>query len=780
MKKSCNNTLDSLLLNDNLYFKRSPLSQKKQIVNLSKEQHTMRQYFYILCFILIYSQLYGQSNYQLSLFKVKPNANIKGVHSSTKGLDVYFKFTPYSLDIPTQSFWIEIKDKGLTIAKESIDFTYQCSDSLAHLIDSIGMDSFVLDTTVHLYIPYRNIDKEEGTHDVSLVIWTKGQGLPVYNRAYRLHQVKIYDLFLDLKTATILPDSNANPIGLGYSAPDPKWLIHVGADVSLHGLKHRNAFKPKPKQFNLSITNYDSLLVCVYNADATANKNLGCFNIEHGSKEFIKTYQHAKNGRIEAAQFQVKKLERKPVYTDFTVQENSTYKGIKGIQVDFKYNLPLAYKRRSIRIQISDEKQAPLENILEVIGQRVVEENRIVGTYSYFIAYYNLQGSKRIKLKLTGNNYTIKQYESDDLRIKKTIEALDIEQTVGYQHAGISGILYKINFNIPEIPTEAQLKLSFPTLSPKTIAELFYWNAKTPTKIYKGIDQKIPPINEQTIFIFLPYFVAPATIQLAPRLSVEAIDVPSIKLATFDTETYACPNGLNDIQIEATSHEESLFTGISGQLFQFRTNIPDYYHSKGVFKLQILENELPIETNVFVNGDANEKLEFPIHNQKNITVFIPYRNMKEGARYTVQLQAQSKNFTLSEARAVQYSNQTSTLHTVEIYLQELQCKTWDEVTYRVNIRNDKNPNVTYPHLGYKTIVQETVNKNYKPAIPVANPFSLALNDEIVILINAANQPDGQILRFSTTIATLKTTKNSLIIKNQGSIKKAIFKVIHKN
>jgi hypothetical protein len=727
----------------------------------------------------MHSCLQAQSDYKLSAFKTTPNTSIQGIHSSTKGLDIQFNLQPYLLEIPTQHFSVEIKDKGQVIATQSIDFTYQYSDSLAYLVDSLGMDSFDLDTSVHLYIPYRNIDTEEGIHDVSLIIWAKGQGLPIYNRPFRLHQVKIYDLFLDLKTATVIPDSTANPVGLGYNAPDPKWLVHVGSDLSLHGIKTRNAFKVKSKTFSTAISNYDSLSICVYNADATAYDYLGCFKIEHGNEAFIKNYQQVTTGRVKEATFEIKKIERKPVHTTFEVQENVVYKGIKGIQIDFKYSLPLAYKRRNIRIHLTDEKQAPLENILDIVNQRTVEENRILGTYSYFIAYYNLQGSKGVKLKLTGNDHLIQQYEAANLNIKKTIEALKVQQTVGHLHQGISGILYQIDFNIPEIPAQAQLKLSFPSLSAKTIAQLFYWNAATPSKVYKGMDQKIPPINKQSIFIFLPYFVAPQSIQLAPRLTIKAIDVPPIKLATFETQAYACPSSLNDIQIQATSHEEALFTGISGQLFQFTTNIPSYYHSKGVFKIQISENGKVFDKEFFINEDANIALNFPIHNQKNIRVFIPYRSMLEGANYTVQLQAENADFSLSESRAEQYINQPVMVQEIGFYLQELQSKDWEKIVYKISLRNSQNPNSTYPLLGYQTVAQDTISQNYKPAIPKAIYFSAALEDEIVIWIKSIDQSDAQALRFSTSIAAMRAEKNFLNLKNQGALKKVAFKMIDK-
>jgi hypothetical protein len=321
--------------------------------------------------------------------------------------------------------------------------------------------------------------------------------------------------------------------------------------------------------------------------------------------------------------------------------------------------------------------------------------------------------------------------------------------------------------------------LSFPTLSTETIAQLFYWNSATPSKIQKGMDIKIPSINQQSIFIFLPYFVAPQSIQLAPELSIKAIDVPPIKLATFDTETYACPSGLNDIQILATSQKEALFTGISGQLFQFSTNVPSYYHSKGIFKIQVLENGQRLEKSFLINGDANTAPEFPIHNQKNISVFIPYRVMLDGARYTVQLQAEGANFTLSESRAEQFINQQAIMQDVGFYLQELQSKDWEQIVYKISVRNNLNPNSTYPLLGYKIIAQDTVHQNHKPAIPVAINFSAALDDEIIIWIKSIDQSDAQALRFSTSIAAMRAEKGLFSLKNEGALKKVTFKLIDK-
>ncbi|BDS12076.1 hypothetical protein [Aureispira anguillae] len=739
----------------------------------------MHRLIFILFPLLISQLTVGQASYHLSDFQIKQDALIKGTHSHTKGLDIQFRFSPYQLDNTTHEFTIKIEAKEQLIAQQSKTFTYQYTDSIAYLVDSLGIDSLPnLDTIVHLYIPYREIAVEEGDYTTNITITTKGKTLPVYSRPFLLHQVKIYDLFLALKTATIVPDSNANPLGLGYHAPDPKWLVKLGDNQTLHGLVNRNKFKTKPKSFSTTMTNYDSLIVCVHNADPTAANDMGCFLVEHGAQNFNKKYQQLTIGhRIKEATFEVKKIERKPISSHFLVTEQVEHKGIQGIKLAFNYSLPLQYKRRNIGIKITDEKQASFANIMPLTQHRKQEDNRIIGAYSYFIPYYNLQHSKQIKLLLTGNDKIIQHHKSKELTIVKTVDSASLQQTAGYIHNGLSGILYQLEVKFDQLPKEGQLKIAFPSLSKKTIAQLSYWTSTAPNKIYAGSHQKIPLVYQQTIFVFLPYFVAPQHIQLTPYLLFEGIDIPAIQLIAFKSQAYACPSSLNDIQIHATSHEEHLQAGLSGQLFRFSMIVPDYYHSKGFFDLQILANGTTLNQGFFINNDANQPTQFPIHNQKKIEVFIPYRFMQKDAHYEVILQAKSNNFALSESRKEQFNNTLSPVQTIGFYLQHLVTKDWDQIVYKVGLRNDKNPNSTYEHLGYTIIIHDTISNHYKPDFPVALDFEAALKDEIIIWIKEKDQSDDQALRFKTSIAMLLEEKNTLSLQHTPSLKKALFKAI---
>lgn len=739
----------------------------------------MQKYILILFLIFTGSFIIAQSSYQLSAFTIKHDAIIKGINSHTKGLSIQFKFSPRILTDTLQQFSVEIKSKEHRIAYQEQSFRYRYTDNIAQLVDSLGIDSVDnLDTIIQLYIPYREIAIEEGNHDTYLTIFVKGKGLPVYNRPFRLQQVKTYDLFLDLKTATIIPDSNANPVGLGYNAPDPKWIVTVGANDKLHGLVNRNAFKTKPKSFVETITNYDTINVCVYNADPSVSNYFDCFLVQHGQENFKKDYQQLNGRSIQEANFEVKKLERKPISTNFIVTENSEYKGLKGVRIDFNYGLPFQYKRRNIRIKIMNGVHKAIDNIFIIKKERTQQENRIVGTYSYFISYYDLQNTQRVKLILTGNEKIIRQYESQLLNIEKTIEHRSIQQQVGHVHNGLSGILYQIDFKISKLPNEGSLKLVFPNLSKNTISKLLYWTAKDSNTIYKGTKSKLSFAKQQTIYVFLPYFVAPKLIHLTPQLLLETPDVPAIQLVQFDSKYYACPTSLNDIQIQAAGHQAHSFSGLTGQLFTFEFIVPDYYHSKGFFELQILENDQSMKKGLFVNMDANQGNVFPIHNQSVITIFIPYRFMKDAAKYSITLQAKSELFSLSEARTITFKNKL-TIRTKGLYLQQINTKDWKEIVYKIGIRNDKNPNSTYEHLGYKIILEDTIKNNYKTDIPNAVNFKSALDDKLIIWIKEKNQPNDSALRFSTSIRALQEENGFLTIKNQGVLKKVIFKLVEK-
>ena len=595
-----------------------------------------------------------------------------------------------------------------------------------------------------------------------------------------MEQIKIYDLFVDLKSANVLPDSGVNPLGLKYNAPDPKWIVKVGLDKKFHGLKNRNESTLIPKSFSTSISDYDAVDVCVFNADPTANKFLACQNIAHGIGDFSKDYNdHNIGKKIEAAGFSIKKLERKPAFSGFDVTENYVHKNIKGILLNFSYSLPLHYKRRNIRIELVDQQKAALEGLIPLKENRSQEINRIIGDYSYFIPYYNLQKVAQIHVMLKGNDKIIQEHFSTALNVEKTIDAVNLKQTVGHLRDGISGILYQLDFKLPELPQGTQLKLTFPSLAAETIKKLRYWNSNQPSKVYSGDQQELPNLKEQQIFVFLPYFVAPKHIHIVPQLTIEAIDVPPIVLAKFKSNEYGRPTSLNDIQIQATSNEVHQFTGLEGQLFSFNTTIPDYYHSKGFFDIQILENGQVMKSGFFINKDAEASNQPPIHNQQLLEVFIPYRSMQADATYEVRLQAKGAGFLLSEPRSERFVNKNKTIKTVGLYLQQVNSKDWKEITYKIGFRNQNNINRTYLHLGYTIIKEESIQGNFKPNPPVAFDFSAAPNDELLIWIKEKNMRDDDAIQIKTSINELINNGNNLTIKNQGAIKNMIFKIIER-
>lgn len=740
----------------------------------------LKLYIFIFLFFIITS-LSAQNTYNLSNFNIVQNATIIGNGSQTKGLDIQFAFSPRVLDDVEHHFSVEIKYKEHTIAQQSQKFTYLYSDSLFYLVDSLGIDSVgVLDTVVHIYIPYRALDLEEGNHQVDIIISKEGKPIALYNRQHQIQQVKIYDLFLDLKSAIIVGDSNANPIKLNYYAPDPKWYIKVGVDEILQGMVSRNVFRLSEKSFNFAISNFDTIEICVYDSDPTVNDFLACYQLEHGSENLEKKYSLLPlSEKVKDAQFNVQKIERKPVETNFKHTEDFVYRGIKGVKLDFNYSLPLQYKRRNLAIQIKNEQQNPIENIIELNANRSLKDNRILGDYSYFIAYYNLQKTKQIKLLLTGNEKIIEQYQTTNLKVEKTIDSLEIEQTAGYIYKGVSGILYEMNFYIPTLPANAQLKLKFPNLPTETLAELFYWEFDKPEKIFKGNFSDLPIKNKHRLAVFLPYFVAPQRIKLNPQITLETVDIPPIVLTSFETKEYNCPNGLNDVEVIATKNEPQQFSGLYGQTFSFSTNIPEYYHSKGNFNIEILENGLPIQSGFFINQDAETPKKAMLYSQKNMEVFIPYRFMKNGANYEVILQAQSQRFALSESRSHKFSNSPPSVQNISIYLQKMVVKDWSEIVYKIGIRNNKNPNTTYEHLGYNIVFQDTVKNNYKADIPPSANFSAALHDEIVIWIKDKNMNDDQAIRLSTSIQNMIEQKNVFEIKNQAVLKQVSFKLVLK-
>ncbi|MDC0231594.1 hypothetical protein OAK19_06465 [Aureispira] len=740
---------------------------------------TTRIYLIIIHLFLTGALAFSQQDYQLSSFVVSENAIILGQGTQSKGLDINFVYSPDTLNDQEHQFSVELKLKEHVIAKQILNFTYSPNDSIANLIDSLGIDSVGnLDTIVHFFLPYRSIAAVEGNHNLTITIFAKNNKLPLYNQPYIFHQIRIYDLFLNLRSATIIPDSNANPLGLKYSVPDPKWLVNIGVDQQLHSSINRNSFQAESKFFKTTISNHDKVEVCLYNADPTVDEILGCYTIKHGKDSCSKNLKNLNiENKIQNAQIDVQKMERYPASSNFQVSENFIYKNIKGVNIIFDYDLPLHFKNRSIAIKLMNEKNMEINNIMVLLNKRQQIKNRIVGNYSYFISYYNLQNSKQIQLMLSGNDKTIKHHQTPDLEIEKTIDSLKISQNESYVHRCISGILYKLDFYLPYLPKESQLKLNFPTLNAKTKAHLIYWNEGQNQKTFRESNGALPSVQAQKIYVFLPYFIAPESINLNPELTLESIDIPTIVLTSFKTEALTCPAGTNDIQILTPGYKEDQLSGLSGQLFKFKITIPEYYHSKGIIDIQLLENGQSIEKGFFINNNINPLKKQKIYNQKSIEVFLPYRIMKKGATYEVVLQAKNNNFMLSDARRETYNHTSSPFQTISFYLDRITHKEWKEVIYKVGVRNNKNINNTYEHLSYEIVLQDTVKGKYKPDLPTSFKFQTALKDDLIIWIKELNSSDANAIKIKTSIASIMDQGNELTIKNKDGLKQVVFKLV---
>ena len=460
---------------------------------------------YLITFFLFLSRafVFSQEDYHLSAFIVNNNAIITGQGTESKGLDISFQFSPDTLNYKEHRFSVELRLKEHIIAIQTLDFTYTPNDSIRNLIDSLGIDSIGnIDTTIHFWIPYRAIAVEEGQHDIIVNIFANNNKVPLYQKSYQFKQSRIYDLFLNLQSATIIPDSNANPLGLKYSVPDPKWLVNIGVDEQLESNINRNSFQLESKFFNTTISNYDKVEVCIYNADRTANKILSCYTIKHGKDSCSNILRNLKIGdKVEDAQFRVQKMERYPASSNFQVTENFIYKNIKRINISFDYDLPFQFKDRSIDIQLLKEKDIELKNIMVIKNQRQQINNRIIGKYSCFIAYYNLQNAKQIRLILSEKDKIIRQHQTSNLIIEKTIDSLKISQKQGYVHKCISGILYTLDFYLPFVPKKSEFKLNFPTLDANAKGHIFYWNEGKTHRSFEESKGILPLTQNQKIYI---------------------------------------------------------------------------------------------------------------------------------------------------------------------------------------------------------------------------------------------------------------------------------------
>jgi len=718
----------------------------------------------ILIYLLLLStcSLCAQDKFHIENFTLLKHAELNGEYGSSRGLLAQFLLVDTLVSGEEVNFELTLRSNAFEVFSLRQSYTLDQADSL-----------------VQFQIPYRAIELEEGLHQVLLILKFEGKHIPIYTQKFRHRQPKVFDLFLDLKEATIEPDSNYNPIGINQQVPDPVWVVEQH-NQRKQGLVDRNSFQPLPKEMTMTMSKYDTIRLCVYDADPVVDEHyLGCYTIPANEQNIDKKIEEKLNERVSHIAFHLLKKERQKVASTFQVTDNHIHRGIKGLKIDFTYGLPYYYRRKSIDIALRDNENQAIQQLIKLTNERTQEANRIVGNYTYFIPYHYLQSTKYIDLQLLANQKTIRQHIADSLQIPKTIEQASITQKTSYKYKDISGILYRLDYQLPELKKGVQLSLQFPTLKEQTLAKMKYWSANTPSVIYDGTEQKIPPMQQQTIFVFLPYYVAPKQIALQPKLILKNIGVPAIEVATFKSKPYQRPKELSDISIKSVVTKDHVYTGIAGQLYRFETTIPVYYHSKGHFYLEILEDGQAMKENFFINGNAYGKKKIAIHRQEKIEVFIPYRAMKGGKKYAVSLQAKSDGYPISEKRQENYDNALFSLGKSELYIQKVNAPDWQGVICNYGVRNFKNINRTYMHLGYDIVASDTLPKNSKPKYPKAHTLVLHPDDELVLWVKNKGDRDANAQIIRTSIAQIRAKENELQLKNEGALKQFILKLVDK-
>lgn len=636
--------------------------------------------------------------------------------------------------------------------------------------------------TLTFQIPYRLVELEEGIHTISLRIGLAQQSTTLYTQKIKWQQPPVFDVMLEMQQATITPDSNYNPIGLYNNAPDPIWLVQVHEEQK-KGMVDRNSFQPLAFQTATTMTAFDSLIIGVYNDDPADKKWLGQYALSPNSDSIRQVLQQPLLPQVAASKIYIRKLLRDKVSSQFELLENQVHQGIRGVMLSFAYELPYYYRKKNIAIQLKDYQNQSLQNYLTLAESRQQIDNKIIGNYRYFVPYHHLQNTTTIGLTLSANKNTIQQHTTTPLVIPKTVDEVSVSQTAGHRREGVSGILYRLDYQLPELHPEAELQVRFPSIEPAVLSKISYWSANFPNDIKQGDEGKIPTLQQQTIFVFLPYFVAPSNIQLQPQLWLKTNHIPAIKMATFYTKPYGRPLQLSDISIQTSLVQSEVFEGISGERFEFGIEIPEYYHSKGDFILTILADGKEATLPIFINDDCYASRIQPVRNQRKLSVFVPYRAMEEGKKYQVILQAKSEDFALSEARQELFHNPRQQLQTKGLYIQQLHTPEWKKVVVKIGIRNFKNLNRTYPHLGYQIIAQDSLSGNYKMRLANANNKQYRLtadaDDELVIWIKEEGKPDDSAQLIRTSLAALAANDQQLEIKNEGVIKLLILKVVDK-
>ncbi len=692
----------------------------------------------------------------------------------SQGIAIQFNYHPLQCRDNTLEFEVQLWSKEQQVAIKQFNVEYQISDSLIQRIDSVGIDSVSgLDTLVSLYLPYRSIALEQGTHSLQIKLSDRQQTIDLFQRTELFEQHKIYDVFFDLSTAILRQDADANPIGLGYFAPDPQWLIRVGKTTTLKGPIQRNSFALKSHQVHTTCTDSDALSVCIFDSDPSAKAIITCYDIPAQKEAYRQAFSDTVGSKsYQQLSFSLNKLERKPVSTVFEVQENYLHKGLRGLKIDFSYDLPLYYKRKSIRIHLLNELDLALNDWVTLTANRQQKEHRIIAQYQYFIPNFSLQKLEQVRLQLQANNVLLKAHQTDHLAINIPVKATTIGQQVAYQHRGVSGVLYQFNARFFEqLPSASQLELHFPSIAKSTSASFMYWFAQDTAQLYQG--QSIilnPSVRYHQIFVFVPYFVVPNQIQLQPQLLLKVPFYKSLLLHQFESAAYRKPNSINDVQLVAQEVQKRVYQGLAGQQFVFQLQIPDYYHSKGTLSLRLMEDDVLFEGFYFLDQQLGKLNHTPLYNQTEVRVFIPFRWMQKGKKYRLEMQAQYQQFALSEKRSLSYHYKMDASQKATLYVENLWLKEGDSASIKIGIRNNKVFNSTYPDLSYQYINQGVYGSSNKAQKPLAIAIEVHPLDEINlwIVLHGVSKPTEYRLR--TSLAALKESHNLLEVKQKELLK----------
>ena len=734
---------------------------------------TIRNYLTIAC-LLCALAIQAQNTYQLSAFKLLTQVEKADTNQRvlSKGISVEFRYLPLAIHKDLLRFEVQLWSLGQEVARGQLSFEYQVSDSLVQLIDSLGIDSIPnLDTLLSIYIPYRSIALEQGMHDVEVKVSERKRTFDLFQRKARFEQGSIYDVFLDLKAATLSKGDHSNPIGLHYYAPDPQWQLILGQSDFMKGPVQRNSFILKDHKFQATCTDDDALAVCVYDTDPLKNERIACLAIPNKEGPFQFLYEDTSRIKgLENMVFTLKKLERKPLSTSFEASENYLYKGVRGLKIDFSYDLPLYYKRKSIRVQLMNEAQLPIKDWITIQKDRKQIEHRIVAQYRYFIPNTALKNVQQVLLQLKANDIVLQVQQSAQLSTSMLVDAEAVQQQSAFVHNGVSGILYDFNFRYTEpLPAFAQIELRFPSLQKHNNMPFLFWEADDSSNIQSGqsIDLTYDSIKQQ-FRVFVPYYILHQSIHLSPQLILKTPFYKNLLLHQFSTNPYQKPMALNDIQLQAKGVDQETYQGLAGQRFVFDLLVPDYYHSKGTIELNILEDDRPYDGNYFISNKLSQKKSIALFNQQQFELFIPMRWMKKGKKYRVQIQAKNQSYAISELRTLQYVHQEECLQKVQLYVENLWMKEVDSARITLGIRNNKDFNATYENLSYRYIgAQVYISSNQKQAHRLFE-CSLHPQDEIYLWIEPLGDKKHPKKRWQTSISDLE--EQSFQVKKEDFVK----------